>query len=105
MLVSPTCLIQFLLNSLRYISPENLPVEYGGLKRDNDVEFFPEDKASELIVRANSAGCINIPVAEVLIWLISFTFQCFNLVYRVKKQKTTEIQFTVVAHFIIANFV
>ncbi|EEF30345.1 Patellin-4, putative [Ricinus communis] len=49
---------------LKYISPENLPVEYGGLKRENDVEFSPVDNASELIVRTNSAGCIRIPVSE-----------------------------------------
>ncbi|XP_050206822.1 patellin-4-like [Mercurialis annua] len=49
---------------LKYISPENLPVEYGGLKRENDVEFSSEDVASELIVRTNSAGCIKIPVSE-----------------------------------------
>ncbi|XP_011004068.1 PREDICTED: patellin-4-like [Populus euphratica] len=49
---------------LKYISSENLPVKYGGLKRENDTEFFPEDKASELIVKPNSASCIQIPVIE-----------------------------------------
>ncbi|KAJ6920659.1 patellin-4-like [Populus alba x Populus x berolinensis] len=49
---------------LKHISPENLPVKYGGLKRENDIEFFPEDKASELIVKPNSASCIQIPVIE-----------------------------------------
>lgn len=49
---------------LKYISAENLPVEYGGLRRENDVEFSSEDNASELIVRANSSACIRIPVSE-----------------------------------------
>ncbi|KAF5738944.1 Sec14p-like phosphatidylinositol transfer family protein putative isoform 1 [Tripterygium wilfordii] len=55
---------------LKYISPENLPVEYGGLKRENDEDFFPEDKASELIIRKSSAGCIQIPVTEVGITMV-----------------------------------
>ncbi|KAH7577674.1 hypothetical protein ACOSP7_001340 [Xanthoceras sorbifolium] len=55
---------------LKYITPENLPVEYGGLYREND-DFFPEDRTSELIVRKNTAGCIQIPVSEegvTMIW-------------------------------------
>ncbi|KAJ8749106.1 hypothetical protein K2173_013713 [Erythroxylum novogranatense] len=35
-------------SSLSCISPENLPVEYGGLYVKNDPEFFPEDKPQEL---------------------------------------------------------
>ncbi|WCJ38318.1 PATELLIN 2 [Euphorbia peplus] len=49
---------------LKYISPENLPVEYGGLRRQNDADFSAEDIASELIIRGNSSGCITIPVFE-----------------------------------------
>ncbi|XP_065874695.1 patellin-4-like [Euphorbia lathyris] len=56
---------------LKYISPENLPVEYGGLRRPNDAEFLAEDTASELIIRGNSSGCITVPVFEggvTMIW-------------------------------------
>ncbi|KAF2292718.1 hypothetical protein GH714_027260 [Hevea brasiliensis] len=49
---------------LKYITPENLPIEYGGLKRDNDGEFLPEDSASEVIVKGNSSRSIKIPVSE-----------------------------------------
>lgn len=50
--------------SIRYIAIENLPVEYGGFYRETS-EFFPEDKASEVIVRKNTSGSIQIPVSEV----------------------------------------
>jgi hypothetical protein len=70
----------------RHISPENLPVKYGGLKRENDIEFFPEDKASELIVKPNSASCIQIPVIEVLIRLHKdsniYLYNSFFLIHR-----------------------
>ncbi|XWS31422.1 hypothetical protein CRYUN_Cryun23aG0074100 [Craigia yunnanensis] len=49
---------------LKYVSPENLPVEYGGLKRENDNEFFSEDKVSEQKVRANASESIQIPAPE-----------------------------------------
>ncbi|OMP03087.1 hypothetical protein CCACVL1_02572 [Corchorus capsularis] len=55
---------------LKFISPENLPVEYGGLQRENDPEFSPDDKASELRVRANTSDRIQIPAPEVGVTII-----------------------------------
>ncbi|KAJ4826947.1 hypothetical protein Tsubulata_043107 [Turnera subulata] len=60
-LVRPSKVSQTLL---KYISPENLPAEYGGLKRENDAEFSPEDEVLETSVRPSSTGCIKIPVPE-----------------------------------------
>lgn len=57
----------FLFLKQRYIAPENIPVQYGGLKRDDDVEFPEEgDKASEMTIRGGGIGTIGIPVTEVL---------------------------------------
>lgn len=58
----------------RFIEPEELPVQYGGLKREQDDEFTPEDKVSELIVKANTINYIEIPVVEVLILVINRVF-------------------------------
>ncbi|KAL3517703.1 hypothetical protein ACH5RR_020292 [Cinchona calisaya] len=49
---------------LKYINPENLLAEYGGLKRENDLEFSTLDKVLELNVRANTVEHIQIPVNE-----------------------------------------
>ncbi|KAK9282090.1 hypothetical protein L1049_005002 [Liquidambar formosana] len=49
---------------LKLIAPENIPVQYGGLQRENDSDFSPAEKASELIVRGGTAHKIKIPVAE-----------------------------------------
>ncbi|XP_015891294.3 patellin-4 [Ziziphus jujuba] len=59
---------------LRYIAPENLPVEYGGFNREKDEDFSPADESSELIIRANSCCSIKFPVAEAgstLVWDIT----------------------------------
>ncbi|XP_031371777.1 patellin-4-like [Punica granatum] len=49
---------------LKFVAPEDLPVQYGGLKRENDSDFSQTDKVSEAIVRKNSIGKIQIPVHE-----------------------------------------
>lgn len=50
----------------RFIAPEDLPVQYGGFKREEDEEFSAENgRVSEIIVRGSSAGTIEIPIIEV----------------------------------------
>ncbi|KAK3407160.1 patellin-4 [Eucalyptus grandis] len=49
---------------LKFIDPEDLPVEYGGLLRENDEEFSTLEKVSEVFVRGNTAKSIRIPIAE-----------------------------------------
>ncbi|GMJ09065.1 hypothetical protein HRI_004575700 [Hibiscus trionum] len=55
---------------LKFIPPENLPVEYGGLKRENDDEFFPEDKVLVVKAKANSTEHIQIPTPKVGVTMV-----------------------------------
>ncbi|XAR50780.1 hypothetical protein NMG60_11005204 [Bertholletia excelsa] len=51
---------------LKYIPVEELPIQYGGLKRENDFEFSFQDVAvSELTIKAGAATTIEIPATEV----------------------------------------
>ncbi|KZV21489.1 patellin-4-like [Dorcoceras hygrometricum] len=50
---------------LKYATPENIVVEYGGLKRENDIEFSTNDKVLEQNIRANTTDQIQIPTNEV----------------------------------------
>ncbi|KAB8486528.1 hypothetical protein FH972_025366 [Carpinus fangiana] len=50
---------------LKYISVSEIPVHYGGLKRENDSDFSTEDTVMEVIVNAGSTESIEIPVLEV----------------------------------------
>ncbi|XP_042479096.1 patellin-4-like [Macadamia integrifolia] len=51
---------------LKYISAENIPIQYGGLKRENDSEFSIEDgSVSELTVKSGGTETVEIPVPEV----------------------------------------
>ncbi|KAG6403071.1 hypothetical protein SASPL_135288 [Salvia splendens] len=47
---------------LKYATIENILVQYGGLRRENDTEFTTEDKVLEAYIRANGTELIQIPV-------------------------------------------
>ncbi|XP_039122181.1 patellin-4-like [Dioscorea cayenensis subsp. rotundata] len=49
---------------LKFISPERLPIQYGGLKRDNDNEFKAEDEVSEMYIRGGEKETIEILIHE-----------------------------------------
>lgn len=49
----------------RYATAENLLVEYGGLKRENDTEFSTDDKVLEVNIRPGTTEVIQIPANEV----------------------------------------
>ncbi|KAL2238749.1 UNVERIFIED_CONTAM: Patellin-4 [Sesamum indicum] len=50
---------------LKYATAENLLVEYGGLKRENDTEFSTDDKVLEVNIRPGTTEVIQIPANEV----------------------------------------
>lgn len=56
----------------KYISPEYVPVQYGGLSRENDPEFSAADGGvSELFIKPAAKQIIEIPVTEAgasLVW-------------------------------------
>ncbi|KAJ0980772.1 hypothetical protein J5N97_009027 [Dioscorea zingiberensis] len=49
---------------LKYIPAEEIPVRYGGFKREKDAEFSIEDVVSELTIKAGSTESIEIPTPE-----------------------------------------
>ncbi|PIN11026.1 Phosphatidylinositol transfer protein SEC14 [Handroanthus impetiginosus] len=49
---------------LEYATIENILVQYGGLKRENDAEFSTDDKVLEANIRASTTEYIQIPVNE-----------------------------------------
>lgn len=59
----------------KYISPEYVPVEYGGLRRKNDTVFSTADGAvSDIFIKAGLKQIIDIPATEVgstIVWDIT----------------------------------
>ncbi|KAJ4978394.1 hypothetical protein NE237_009174 [Protea cynaroides] len=51
---------------LKYIPAENIPIQFGGLKRENDSEFSVEDGiVSELLVKNGGKETVETPVPEI----------------------------------------
>ncbi|XP_074315754.1 patellin-4-like [Silene latifolia] len=49
---------------LKYIPPENIPLQYGGLRRANDQEFTSEDVVLEFGIRAGAVSTFQLPLSE-----------------------------------------
>lgn len=50
----------------RYIPIQEIPIKYGGIKRENDFEFSITDaEATEVVIKAGSTETIEIPTPEV----------------------------------------
>ncbi|KQK06105.1 patellin-3 [Brachypodium distachyon] len=48
----------------RYIAPEQVPVQFGGLFKEDDTEFSTSDAVTELTVKPSSKETIEIPATE-----------------------------------------
>ncbi|KAI4387941.1 hypothetical protein MLD38_000324 [Melastoma candidum] len=54
----------------KYIAPEQVPVQYGGLSREGDQEFTTADPATIVTVKPSSTHSVEVPVTEsgVIVW-------------------------------------
>ncbi|XP_068651374.1 patellin-4-like [Aristolochia californica] len=49
---------------LKYVAPENIPIQYGGLKRENEDEFLDNEAITEMTIKGGGSHTIEIPIAE-----------------------------------------
>ncbi|KAF0919291.1 hypothetical protein E2562_029147 [Oryza meyeriana var. granulata] len=54
----------------RYIAPEQVPVQFGGLFKEDDPEFTTSDAVTELTIKPSSKETVEIPVSEnsTIVW-------------------------------------
>uniref|UniRef100_A0A0D6R5T7 CRAL-TRIO domain-containing protein n=1 Tax=Araucaria cunninghamii TaxID=56994 RepID=A0A0D6R5T7_ARACU len=82
----------------KYISPEYVPVQYGGLSRENDSEFTAaEGGVSEQIVKAGAKQTVEIPITEVgstVLWDLSV--QGWEVSYGAEFVPSAESGYTVI---------
>lgn len=83
---------------LKYIPAEEIPVQYGGFKRDNDYEFTAEDGAvSEINLKAGSTASIEIPAPlgeSNLVW--DLTVVCWEVNYKEEFVPSDEGSYTII---------
>ncbi|XP_039139079.1 patellin-3-like [Dioscorea cayenensis subsp. rotundata] len=54
----------------KYIAPEQVPVQYGGLSKENNPDFTTADTVTEMTIKPSSKQTVEIPVTETctLVW-------------------------------------
>jgi len=50
----------------RYIAPELVPLQYGGLKREGEQEFTTADAVTEVTIKPATKHAVEFPVSEVI---------------------------------------
>ncbi|CAA3009692.1 patellin-4 [Olea europaea subsp. europaea] len=82
---------------LKYIGAEQIPVHYGGLRKENDPNFSTKDAASEISVKAGVTETIEIPAPEVgntLMW--DLTIVGWDVNYKEEFVPTDEGSYTII---------
>ncbi|ONM33519.1 Patellin-1 [Zea mays] len=68
----------------RYVTPEQVPVQFGGLYKEDDTEFSASNAVTELTVKPSSKETVEVPATEgstvvwelrVLGWEVSYGAQ------------------------------
>uniref|UniRef100_A0A0C9S9B7 TSA: Wollemia nobilis Ref_Wollemi_Transcript_1411_2648 transcribed RNA sequence n=1 Tax=Wollemia nobilis TaxID=56998 RepID=A0A0C9S9B7_9CONI len=84
----------------KYISPQFVPVQYGGLSRENDTEFSASNGAvSELFIKPGVKQIVEIPATEVgtsLVWDIAVV--SWEVIYSEEFVPNAEGGYTVIIH-------
>ncbi|XP_015902699.3 patellin-3 [Ziziphus jujuba] len=80
----------------KYIAPEQVPVQYGGLSREGEQEFTTSDPVTEFTVKPASKHIIEIPVSEsgVLVWEIRVVG--WDVSYGAEFVPSAEDQYTII---------
>lgn len=55
----------FFLVKIRYIAPEQVPVQYGGLSREGEQEFSVADAVTEVTIKAATKHTVELHITEV----------------------------------------
>ena len=66
---------------LRFIRPEDIPVQYGGLNRPSDLQNGPPKPASEFTVKGGEKVNIQVEGIEVIIIhpiSLTLSYACYN---------------------------
>ncbi|KAJ8642073.1 hypothetical protein MRB53_018767 [Persea americana] len=83
---------------LKYIAVDDIPICYGGFKRENDTDFSAEDGgASEINIKSGSTETVEIPAPEVgstLLW--DLTVLGWDVNYKEEFVPTDEGSYTII---------
>lgn len=63
----------------RYIAPEQVPIQYGGLSNPNETDFSTADPVSDITIKTASKYVVELPASEVnCLGSFSFFYNAFD---------------------------
>lgn len=65
----------------RYIAPEQVPIQYGGLSREGEQEFTTSDPVTEVTIKPASKHAIEFAISEVSWCIFAVQFSLSVAVY------------------------
>ncbi|KAI4320205.1 hypothetical protein MLD38_033710 [Melastoma candidum] len=82
----------------KYIAPEQVPVQYGGLSRDDEQEFTTADAATEATVKPSTKHTIEFPVSEKCTFVWEARVLGANASYGAQFVPDSEESYTMIVH-------
>ncbi|KAI4388827.1 hypothetical protein MLD38_001122 [Melastoma candidum] len=82
----------------KYIAPEQVPVQYGGLSRDGEQEFTTADPATEATVKPSTNHVIEFPVSEKCTFIWETRVLGTNASYGAQFVPDSEESYTMIVH-------
>ncbi|KAG1363593.1 patellin-3 [Cocos nucifera] len=80
----------------RYIAPEQVPVQYGGLSKDNDPDFTSADAVTEVTIKPSSKQAVEIPVSETCLLVWELRVLGWEVIYGTEFVPSAEDGYTVI---------
>ncbi|XP_010063754.2 patellin-3 [Eucalyptus grandis] len=80
----------------KYIAPEQVPVQYGGLSREGEHEFTTADAATDITIKPYSKHTVEFPVTEKCLLVWETRVVGWDVVYGAEFVPSTEGAYTVI---------
>uniref|UniRef100_A0A803QKE9 Patellin-3 n=1 Tax=Cannabis sativa TaxID=3483 RepID=A0A803QKE9_CANSA len=80
----------------KYIAPEQVPVQQGGLSQDGDQEFTSSDAVTEVTIKPSTKETVEIPVTETSVLVWELRVLGWNVSYGAEFVPSTEGHYTVI---------
>ncbi|XP_030483080.2 patellin-3 isoform X1 [Cannabis sativa] len=80
----------------KYIAPEQVPVQQGGLSQDGDQEFTSSDSVTEVTIKPSTKETVEIPVTETSVLVWELRVLGWNVSYGAEFVPSTEGHYTVI---------
>nr|XP_010909148.1 patellin-3 [Elaeis guineensis] len=80
----------------KYIAPEQVPVQYGGLSKDGDPDFTSADAVTEVTIKPSSKQTVEIPVSETCLLVWELRVLGWEVIYGAEFVPSAEDGYTVI---------